>query len=181
MMKSNRPALLALTVLAVTVIKAPATAAADAAASPPNNFTADEQTPATMRKPKPAFPQQTGAPTRSSATPFDVQTVTVGLAAPWSFAFLPNGKTLVTESAGTLQILSPDGRRTVVGGVPPVRSVAAQGLHDIVLDPDFAHNRLLYLAYFAPPSGEPGGMCRGTWPTTASSTFPWPNDAGRAW
>ena len=40
------------------------------------------------------------------------------------------------------------------------RSSAAQGLHDVVLDPDFARNRLLYLTYFAPPRGEAPGL----WP-----------------
>ena len=40
------------------------------------------------------------------------------------------------------------------GRVPGVKSVAAQGLHDVVLDPDFAKNRTLYFTYFAPPKGE---------------------------
>ena len=35
-----------------------------------------------------------------------------------------------------------------------MKSVAAQGLHDVVLDPDFARNRTLYFTYFAPPKGE---------------------------
>jgi glucose/arabinose dehydrogenase len=38
--------------------------------------------------------------------------------------------------------------------------VAAQGLHDVVLDPEFAKNRTLYFTYFAPPKGE----APGTWP-----------------
>ena len=45
-------------------------------------------------------------------------------------------------------------------GVPDVKSVAAQGLHDVVLDPDFARNRTLYFNYFAPPPGEAPAM----WP-----------------
>ena len=48
---------------AAALAMAPAAFAADAAPaapkSPPNNFTADEQTPASMPKPKPAFPGQT--------------------------------------------------------------------------------------------------------------------------
>jgi glucose/arabinose dehydrogenase len=55
----------------------------------------------------------------------------------------------------------PDG---IVGaplaGVPDVKAVAAQGLHDVVLDPDFATNRMLYFTYFAPPKGE----APATWP-----------------
>jgi len=39
--------------------------------------------------------------------------------------------------------------------------IAAQGLHDVVLDPRFAQNRLIYFTYFAPPRGEPAAL----WPT----------------
>jgi glucose/arabinose dehydrogenase len=39
--------------------------------------------------------------------------------------------------------------------------IAAQGLHDVLLDPNFAKNRLLYFTYFAPPRGEDPAL----WPT----------------
>jgi glucose/arabinose dehydrogenase len=42
-----------------------------------------------------------------------------------------------------------------------VKVVAAQGLHDVLLDPAFAQNRLLYFTYFAPPRGEAAAI----WPT----------------
>jgi glucose/arabinose dehydrogenase len=44
--------------------------------------------------------------------------------------------------------------------VPGVKSVAAQGLHDVLLDPEFDRNRVLYFTYFAPPKGE----APATWP-----------------
>jgi aldose sugar dehydrogenase len=135
---------------------------ADAPKSPPNNFTADEQTPESLAKPKPAFAGQTEAPLRKSTTRFTVETVTTSLASPWSIAFLPDGKMLVTEMKGTLRLVTKEGVHTSVEGVPPVKTVAAQGLHDIVLDPDFARNRLIYFCYFAPPPGEPAGF----WPNT---------------
>ena len=138
---------------------APAPAAAK---STPNDFTADEQTPATMPKPKPAFAAQTEAPARKSTTRFAVETVTSGLSSPWSLAFLPDGRMLVTEHRGTLRIVTRDGVQAAVEGVPPVKTVAAQGLHDVVLDPDFAHNRLIYISYFAPPPGEAPAF----WPNT---------------
>jgi glucose/arabinose dehydrogenase len=107
-------------------------------------------------KPKPAFPGQTDAPAPAKASPaINVETIAHGLSAPWSCAFLPDGRFLITESGGTMRIVRRDG---VIGGpiagVPPVKSVAAQGLHDVVLDPDFARNRTLYFTYFAPPKGE---------------------------
>ena len=47
-----------------------------------------------------------------------------------------------------------------VAGVPGVKAIGAQGLHDVVLDPEFAKNRTLYFTYFAPPKGE----APGSWP-----------------
>lgn len=107
-------------------------------------------------KPKPAFPGQTNAPAPAKPSPaFTVQTVTGRLSGPWSLVFLPDGNVLVTESAGTIRVVRPDGVISApIAGVPGVKVVAAQGLHDIVLDPDFARNRLLYFCYFAPPRGE---------------------------
>jgi glucose/arabinose dehydrogenase len=131
-----------------------AAAPASATKSPPNNFTADEQTPESVAKPKPAFAGQTEAPARKSATAFTVETVTTGLASPWSIAFLPDGRMLVTENEGTMKIVTPEGVHSQVHGVPPVKAIAAQGLHDVVLDPDFVHNRTIYFAFFTPPPGE---------------------------
>lgn len=139
----------------------PAPAAA-AAKSPPNDFTADEQTPASMPKPKPAFAGQTEAAARKSTTRFTVETVTTGLSSPWSLAFLPDGRMLVTEHRGTLRVVTQDGVQSPVEGVPPVKTVAAQGFHDIVLDPNFARNHLVYFSYFSPPSGEAAAA----WPNT---------------
>ena len=112
--------------------------------------------------PAPAFPGQTKAPAPARASaPFTVQTVATGLTGAWAIAFLPDGRILVTQNAGTMRVVANDG--VVLGpvaGVPPVKQIGAQGLHDVVLDPDFARNRLLYFTYFAPPRGEPAG----TWP-----------------
>jgi glucose/arabinose dehydrogenase len=117
---------------------------------------------AQVHDPKPAFPGQAKAPAPSTPSPpFTVQTVATGLTGAWAIAFLPDGNFLVTQNAGTMRIVRPDG--VVYGpleGVPGVKAVAAQGLHDVVLDPEFATNRTLYFTYFAPPDGE----APGTWP-----------------
>jgi glucose/arabinose dehydrogenase len=107
-------------------------------------------------KPTPAFPGQTDAPPPAKPSPaLNVETITARLNSPWSLAFLPDGNFLVTESAGTLRIVRPDGVvLNPIEGVPGVKVVAAQGLHDILLDPDFLRNRRLYFTYFAPPRGE---------------------------
>ena len=150
-----------LSVLAATVA-ALALAATASAATIPNSFTADEQTPASMAQPKPAFAGQTGAPEKKSNSKYSVEVVSRGFASPWCVAFLPNGKMIVSESRGTMRLVTKEGIHTAIEGVPAVKMVAAQGLHDVVLDPDFERNRLLYFSYFAPPPGEKGGY----WPET---------------
>jgi glucose/arabinose dehydrogenase len=114
-------------------------------------------------KPKPAFPGQTEAPGPAKPSrPLEIQTITNRLSAPWSLAFLPDGNFLVTEGVGSMRIVRPDGWVSApIAGGPGVKVIAAQGLHDVLLDPDFAKNRLLYITYFAPPRGEDPAM----WPT----------------
>jgi glucose/arabinose dehydrogenase len=76
-------------------------------------------------------------------------------------AFLPDGTFLITQNSGEMRIVHKDGFVSApLAGVPPVKSVAAQGLHDLLLDPNFAQNRTLYFTYFAPPKGEAPGI----WP-----------------
>ncbi len=107
-------------------------------------------------EPKPAFAGQTDAPPPAKpSAPINVQTVAGGLTGAWAFAILPNGALLVTQNSGTMRIVRPDNGSVSapLAGVPPVKSTAAQGLHDVVLDPDFARNRTLYFTYFAPPRG----------------------------
>jgi glucose/arabinose dehydrogenase len=113
--------------------------------------------------PKPAFPGQTKAPAPPKASPaFTVETITGRLSAPWSLQFLPDGNFLVAEGNGTMRTVRPDGVVSApILGVPPVKVIAAQGLHDVALDPKFAQNRLIYFTYFAPPRGEPAAL----WPT----------------
>ena len=110
--------------------------------------------------PKPAFPQQTKAPPAKPASPaLQVTTLASGLTGAWSMAFLPNGHLLVTQGQGTMRIVDPakEWMSPFIKGVPVVKQIGAQGLHDVVLDPDFARNRTLYFTYFAPEDGEPGG------------------------
>jgi len=129
-----------------------------AAAAAATLVTARAQTPLA----RPAFPGQTNAPPPSKPSPpFTIETITNRLSSPWCVAFLPDGSFLVSESVGAIRIIRPDGVVSLpIAGVPGVKVVGAQGLHDVVLDPDFARNRLLYLTYFAPPRGEAPGL----WP-----------------
>lgn len=115
-------------------------------------------------EPDPAFPGQTDAPAPAQpSSGFRVETITGELTGPWSLAFLPDGHFLVTERPGTMRTISPEGEVSEpIAGVPPVKRVAAEGLHEVVLDPDFQNNRYIYFTYFAPPRGEEGRE----WPIT---------------
>jgi glucose/arabinose dehydrogenase len=82
---------------------------------------------------------------------FRVDVIAKGLIHPWGMAFLPDGSILVTERPGRLRVirngvLDP----TPISGVPAVYTVGIDGLLDIALDPNFAQNHYVYLAYNKP-------------------------------
>src|SRR5262245_18864372 len=98
----------------------------------------------------PAFPEQTRAPYHRTAS-FNVTTLVDTLHAPWSLAFLPDGKMLVTERLpGTIRILDNGKLSEPLAGVSTVRNPAAQdiGLLDVVLDPNFSTNRRILFAFY---------------------------------
>ena len=80
--------------------------------------------------------------------------VAQGLVNPWGLAFLPDGRMLVTERPGRMRLLGPDGQpgRPLIG-LPPVAAGGQGGLLDVVVDPDFARNRLVYWSYSEPGDG----------------------------
>ena len=85
------------------------------------------------------------------------QVVARGLAHPWGLTFLPDGRFLVTERAGTLRVVQPDGKVSdPVAGVPIVAAVGQGGLLDVLADRDFGRNRLVYLCYTEPGAGGSG-------------------------
>jgi glucose/arabinose dehydrogenase len=76
---------------------------------------------------------------------------------PWSLAFLPDGRVLVTEQRGALKLYSKDGSIADVTGVPEVSYGGQGGLSDVVLHPKFAENGLVYLSYAEPGPGDTRG------------------------
>ncbi|HET8624817.1 MAG TPA: PQQ-dependent sugar dehydrogenase [Gemmatimonadales bacterium] len=86
-----------------------------------------------------------------------VETVASGLEHPWGFAFLPDGRILVTERPGRLRIVDQNGKLSPpLGGVPAVFAEGQGGLLDVAIDPQFAENRLVYLSYAEPGRGGAG-------------------------
>lgn len=80
----------------------------------------------------------------------NVETLAEGLVNPWSLAFLPDGAILVTERDGKLRVIR-DGALVAepVAGVPAPYVKSQGGLFDVLLHPDFATNRTIFLSYAA--------------------------------
>jgi aldose sugar dehydrogenase len=90
----------------------------------------------------------------SSAGNLMVETIATGLANPWALAFLPDGRLVVTERAGRMRIVGKDGKlSSPLAGVPQVAARGQGGLHDVVLDRDYAQNSTIYFCFAEPASG----------------------------
>lgn len=78
-----------------------------------------------------------------------VEELARGLKFPWSMAFAPNGDILIVEKAGGLRIFRNGALLDAgVSGLPQnVMVNADSGFHDIALDPDFASNRRVFIAF----------------------------------
>lgn len=89
--------------------------------------------------------------------PLKVETIAEGLNHPWGMVFLPDGRMLVTERAGTLRLVGADGTISEpLSGVPEALASGQGGLLDIALDPTFPTNKLVYLSYAEPGEGGAG-------------------------
>lgn len=83
-------------------------------------------------------------------------TVARGLEFPWSLAFLPDGRMLVTERPGRMRVIRRDGTLGApITGLPPIGQGGEGGLLDVALDPRFESNRLIYWSYAEPASDAP--------------------------
>lgn len=81
---------------------------------------------------------------------YRIETVASGLDHPWSLAFLPDGRMLVTERAGSLRIIDDEGQllEEPVAGLPDDILVSGQaGLKEVALAPDYQDSGWLYLSY----------------------------------
>lgn len=76
---------------------------------------------------------------------------------PWAMAFLPNGKLLVTTKPGRMYLVTQQGKKTRIRGVPRVVYAGQGGLGDIVLHPKFKMNGHVYFSYAGNGSGGNAG------------------------
>jgi glucose/arabinose dehydrogenase len=137
-------------VLALELAVSPLAGAAMAQIDPAPHAVAGK--PIETRRPElagdhPAFPGQTRAPYRA-AGPYHVRVLASSLRFPWSLAFLPDGKMLVTEKPGAMRLVDSSGRLSQpLSGVPPVDYGGQVGLLDVTLDPAFASNKRVFFTF----------------------------------
>jgi aldose sugar dehydrogenase len=86
--------------------------------------------------------------------PFNMEQVTT-LSLPWKIAFLPDGRMLITEKTGGMQLVTQQGAKTPVTGTPAVLWRGQGGMLGVYLSPHYAKDHNVYLTYSEP--GEPGG------------------------
>jgi glucose/arabinose dehydrogenase len=95
---------------------------------------------------------------------FRLATLLTGLENPWSLAFLPDGRMLITERAGRMRLVGQDYKLDpkAIDGLPELVSEGQGGLFDVVLHPQYAQNGWVYWAYNAPgPGGWGTALARG--------------------
>lgn len=100
----------------------------------------------------PPHPQE-GNSIKSLEHSYKLETVIgTGLKTPWSLAFLPDGRRLVTERPGALRIVDSDGNLLPepVAGTPQVIELGQGGMLDVAVSPDFARDGWIYLACAEP-------------------------------
>ena len=86
--------------------------------------------------------------------PFTITKV-ASLDLPWRIAFLPDGRMLVTEKVGRVQLVTPQGVKTQLAGVPSSWFQGQNGMLGVYLSPHYATDHNVYLTYVAP--GDYGG------------------------
>ena len=91
---------------------------------------------------------------QENSPPVAVEQIADGLDHPWSVEVLPDGRFLVSERSGGLNVISQDGAAQSVEGLPALYVGGQGGLLDLALDPDFADNGNIY--FTASISGKGG-------------------------
>src|SRR5580698_10788715 len=89
-----------------------------------------------------------------ASLPFNMEQVTT-LSLPWKIAFLPDGRMLITEKVGGMQLVTQQGAKMPVTGTPAVLWRGQGGMLGVFLSPHYKKDHSIYLTYSEP--GEPSG------------------------
>lgn len=95
-------------------------------------------------------PPTTPPPDFVATGPLTVTEVATSIPNPWSLAFLPDGRMLITGRTGVLRLYAANGQsfaNVSLGGLSGLTTTGQGGLLDVVLDPAFASNRRIYFSF----------------------------------
>src|SRR6187401_3630483 len=97
---------------------------------------------------KPAKAGQTRAAGVKTKTAYKVDKIAEKLGSPWAVVPLPDGRLLITEKKGSMQIIDANGVLVKkITGFPEVNSSNQGGMLDVALDPGFSKNKMIYWSY----------------------------------
>lgn len=97
---------------------------------------------------KPAFAGQTRISGVKTATPYKVDKIATGLGRPWAVVPMPDGRLLITEKSGYMEIRNSNGALVKkITGFPAVDDDGQGGMLDVVPDPAFTKNKIIYWSY----------------------------------
>ncbi|UKB83812.1 PQQ-dependent sugar dehydrogenase [Chryseobacterium sp. MEBOG06] len=100
---------------------------------------------------KPAFPGQTRIKAVKTNTLYNVEIINQELGKPWGIINLPDGRFLITDKRGYMNVVSADGKQmSKIEGFPKVDSKGQGGMLDVALDPDFKSNSIIYFSFSEP-------------------------------
>ena len=66
---------------------------------------------------------------------------------PWAMSFIDSDNLMITTKVGKLWLVNSSGEKSLVSGTPKVFAGGQGGLGDVVLHPNYATNKLIYISY----------------------------------
>jgi len=97
---------------------------------------------------KPAHNGQTRVAGVKTKTDYKVDKLAEKLGLPWAIIPLPDGRLLITERRGSMQILDANGILVKkITGFPEVDDSGQGGMLDVALDPNFSKNKMIYWSF----------------------------------
>jgi len=111
-----------------------------------------QNTPVETQKPntdyKPTKAGQTRVAGVKTKTAYKVDKMAEKLGLPWAVTPLPDGRLLITERKGSMQILDANGALVKkITGFPEVDASGQGGMLDVALDPNFSKNKMIYWSF----------------------------------
>lgn len=97
---------------------------------------------------KPAFAGQTRISGVKTTTAYTADKIAEGLGRPWAVVPMPDGRLMITEKSGYMQIHDANGALIKkITGFPAVDASGQGGLLDVAFDPSFSSNKIIYWSY----------------------------------